>query len=199
MAGNALTKSLTVIFSATSTSGTNTKKTWVRKQDVGTESNTEKEKGQASDSFKRAGFNIGIGRELYTAPFIYIKLNPEELDKNKKLKSSVKFIVTHIGYNHNREIEELTIIDNKGIQRYALKSQKTSNKKSAETQSREKPNSFEYKDSEGIISTAQLNDLISLAEMKGVKVKQIEEGYKKPIEQLTFSEWQKSMNNLSKR
>lgn len=46
--------------------------TWVYKQDVGTESNTEKEKGQASDSFKRACFNWGIGRELYTAPFIWI-------------------------------------------------------------------------------------------------------------------------------
>ena len=41
---------------------------WVRKQDVGVESNTEKEKGQASDAFKRAGFNVGIGRELYTGP-----------------------------------------------------------------------------------------------------------------------------------
>ena len=45
---------------------------WVWKQDVGTESNTEAEKGQASDSFKRACFNWGIGRELYTAPFIWI-------------------------------------------------------------------------------------------------------------------------------
>src|SRR5659263_62677 len=34
---------------------------WISKQDVGVESNTEKEKGQASDSFKRAAFNIGIG------------------------------------------------------------------------------------------------------------------------------------------
>ena len=50
------------------------KKEWVGKQDVGTESYTEKEKGQASDAFKRAGFNWGIGRELYTAPFIWIKL-----------------------------------------------------------------------------------------------------------------------------
>lgn len=45
---------------------------WVSKQDVGTESNTEKEKGQASDSFKRACFNWGIGRELYTGPIIKI-------------------------------------------------------------------------------------------------------------------------------
>ena len=46
---------------------------WVSKEDTGTESYTEKEKGLASDSFKRAGFNWGIGRELYTAPFIWIK------------------------------------------------------------------------------------------------------------------------------
>ena len=46
---------------------------WIDKEDTGTESNTEKEKGLASDSFKRACFNWGIGRELYTAPFIWIK------------------------------------------------------------------------------------------------------------------------------
>lgn len=45
---------------------------WIEKEDTGTESNTEKEKGLASDSFKRACFNWGIGRELYTAPFIWI-------------------------------------------------------------------------------------------------------------------------------
>ena len=45
---------------------------WIEKEDTGTESYTEKEKGLASDSFKRACFNWGIGRELYTAPFIWI-------------------------------------------------------------------------------------------------------------------------------
>ena len=45
---------------------------WISKQDVGTNGYTEKEKSQASDSFKRACFNWGIGRELYTAPFIWI-------------------------------------------------------------------------------------------------------------------------------
>lgn len=49
------------------------KKQWIEKEDTGTESNTEAAKGLASDSFKRAGFNWGIGRELYTAPFIWIK------------------------------------------------------------------------------------------------------------------------------
>lgn len=58
------------------------KKQWISKQDVGTESYTEKEKGQASDSFKRACFNIGIGRELYTAPFIWVNAS----DCNIKVK-----------------------------------------------------------------------------------------------------------------
>jgi hypothetical protein len=51
---------------------------WVWKQDVGTESQTEKEKGQASDAFKRACFNLGIGRELYDYPVIQVKLNANE-------------------------------------------------------------------------------------------------------------------------
>lgn len=51
------------------------KKQWVSKEDTGTESNTEAQKGLASDSFKRACFNWGIGRELYDYPVISVKLN----------------------------------------------------------------------------------------------------------------------------
>ncbi len=50
----------------------NKKNMWIYKEDVGSPTDYEKEKGQASDSFKRACFNWGIGRELYTAPFIWI-------------------------------------------------------------------------------------------------------------------------------
>lgn len=61
------------------------KKQWISKEDTGTESNTEAEKGLASDSFKRACFNWGIGRELYTAPFIWIEkgLYKDKYDKFK--------------------------------------------------------------------------------------------------------------------
>lgn len=45
---------------------------WVWKADAGAPSNQEAEKGEASDAFKRACFNWGIGRELYTAPFIWV-------------------------------------------------------------------------------------------------------------------------------
>lgn len=74
------------------------KKEWVKKQDVGTESYTEKEKGQASDSFKRACFNWGIGRELYTAPFIWIPPDKVTLtDKRGGGKTTYdKFEVTQI-------------------------------------------------------------------------------------------------------
>lgn len=56
------------------------KQRWISKQDVGTESYTEKEKGQASDAFKRACFCFGIGRELYTAPFIWIPSSKCNID-----------------------------------------------------------------------------------------------------------------------
>lgn len=59
------------------------KKMWIAKEDTGTESNTEAEKGLASDSFKRACFNWGIGRELYTAPFIWIEASLCNIDKGK--------------------------------------------------------------------------------------------------------------------
>lgn len=57
-------------------------KEWVSKEDVGTASATEKEKGTASDSFKRACFNWGIGRELYDYPVIQVKLLPNEFDQS---------------------------------------------------------------------------------------------------------------------
>ena len=58
---------------------------WVSKEDTGTESYTEAQKGLASDSFKRACFNWGIGRELYDYPVIQVKLNSDEftVDGNK--------------------------------------------------------------------------------------------------------------------
>ena len=56
---------------------------WVTKWDCGSESYTEKEKGEASDSFKRAAFNWGIGRELYTSPFIWIDAKNCNIEGNK--------------------------------------------------------------------------------------------------------------------
>lgn len=64
------------------------KKQWVSKEDTGTESNAEAQKGLASDSFKRACFNWGIGRELYDYPSISIKLKQDEIQERNGKKSA---------------------------------------------------------------------------------------------------------------
>ena len=92
---------------------------WVAKQDVGTESNTEPEKGQASDAFKRAGFNWGIGRELYTAPKIQVTLNQGEYKDNAgRIQVWAAFSVKHIAYDADRNISELVIVDRDGRTRF---------------------------------------------------------------------------------
>ena len=59
------------------------KQQWIDKCDCGTESFSEKEKGEASDAFKRAGFNVGIGRELYTRIFYFASVPTKKNDKGK--------------------------------------------------------------------------------------------------------------------
>ena len=56
---------------------------WVWKDDAGVESNTEAEKGNASDARKRSGFAWGIGRELYTSPFIWIPADKCNINNGK--------------------------------------------------------------------------------------------------------------------
>ena len=90
------------------------KQQWIFKQDVGTESYTEKEKGQASDSFKRACFNIGIGRELYTAPFIWISKTKVNIEPyNNKYTTKDRFYVDSIGYDDDDNINKLVIRNEK--------------------------------------------------------------------------------------
>lgn len=93
------------------------KQQWISKEDTGTESNTEAEKGLASDSFKRACVNWGIGRELYTSPFIFIPADKVKWyeDKNGKKKPCSRFIVTKIGYDEKRRINLLIINSEKGV------------------------------------------------------------------------------------
>lgn len=107
------------------------KKQWVEKEDTGTESFSEAEKGLASDSFKRACFNWGIGRELYTAPSIFIfprkdikyKNGGKEVDefyeyKEGKYTTKTRFVVEIITYDENNAIKDLIIRDNKGNERF---------------------------------------------------------------------------------
>jgi hypothetical protein len=83
---------------------------WISKEDTGVESFTEKEKGLASDSFKRACFNWGIGRELYTAPFVWVDAKDlaKHEQKDGKWKCGDPFEVESIAIKDKR-ITELSI------------------------------------------------------------------------------------------
>lgn len=95
---------------------------WLWRWDCGTESNTEAEKGQASDCFKRAGFKWGIGVELYSAPFIWLDIETKKNDKDKYelVDKYIKFQVIEIGYSDKGEINKLVIADDKGNKVYEL-------------------------------------------------------------------------------
>ena len=95
---------------------------WVTKEDTGTESFTEKEKGIASDSFKRACFNWGIGRELYTSPFIWI--NSKDLktlkEYNGKWTCRDRFEVTNVHFDEDKVMDGLAIQNTTSNQRVFL-------------------------------------------------------------------------------
>lgn len=92
------------------------KQQWIEKEDTGTESNTEREKGLASDSFKRACFNWGIGRELYTAPAMFVR--PEKLktfkEDNGRFSCKDRFRVNDIIYSGKKIVKVDVLNENTG-------------------------------------------------------------------------------------
>nr|DAT73583.1 MAG TPA: Rad52/22 family double-strand break repair protein [Caudoviricetes sp.] len=157
------------------------KSQWISKQDVGTESNAEAEKGQASDSFKRAGFAWGIGRELYDAPFIWISGKVSKYDR---------FHVTDIQYDREKQaFTRLTICDDKGKERYRLNGTKT-----------DRPQSTDDRRQKGLAAIAELvkkhkaeqpfadwlKDTMKVNNLDGLTVEQLAEVYK------GFKKWIKS-------
>lgn len=103
------------------------KKQWITKWDCGVESNTEKEKGEASDSFKRACFNWGIGRELYTAPFIYIKGNTEKNSKGNLAPTFKRMEVSEIEYEDGKITQLVILGDGQPIFTYGKRGSQTQN------------------------------------------------------------------------
>lgn len=87
------------------------KKEWIWKGDCGTETQAEAGKGESSDAMKRAGFQWGIGRELYYSPFIWISA---ETVKSNDITKNSKFVVEEIEYNENRTIKHV-VISHKGV------------------------------------------------------------------------------------
>lgn len=103
------------------------KSQWIAKQDCGVESNTEKEKGEASDAQKRAGFVWGIGRELYTAPFIWVSDKDCNIEEKSKgiYACKDKFSVSSMKVE-NKKITGLEIVnDSTGKTVFTLRPAKT--------------------------------------------------------------------------
>lgn len=93
---------------------------WVSKSDCGSESNIEKEKGEASDAFKRSGFRWGIGVELYSTPRIKIPIEDSDMYNGRFCQT---FSLKDIQISPDHKITSLTIQDRRGNVRYTYNAQ----------------------------------------------------------------------------
>ncbi len=132
-------------------------KPFIYKWDCGIESREDGEgnekKGEASDAFKRAGTKLGIGRELYTAPFIFLNV-ATKVQKDKDGKEILKngkpvyvladkfqsFYVSEIEYDENRNIKLLVVsdYDDNEVYAYGNKITKSSKKQGQKDDNKEK-------------------------------------------------------------
>lgn len=176
---------------------------WVWKWDCGKESYTEKEKGEASDSFKRAGFNWGIGRELYTAPFIWIPA--ENLKTLKQDQSSSKerwicndyYACKSIEYN-NGIISYLLLENTSNHTRYEYgRSANTSNPSASNQNSSHQHRNVSDKpatpNNTGLVSRADIAQLTSMCKQKGFRPEQI---FNTPLEELTVKQFENAMKQM---
>lgn len=178
------------------------RKHWVSKQDVGVESYTEATKGESSDSFKRAGFCWGIGRELYTAPFIWINKNDCNLvDKNGKKTTYDHFTVRDIQYDGDK-ISALEIF-NDSLKRtvYTYGKLTASTPKIAEEPKEEKkytPNLIPKADDRDKKATiGQLAQLESICKENDVPASYVAQAYKTDdINNLTRVQVYSAINNF---
>lgn len=150
---------------------------WVAKQDVGTMGYAEKEKSQASDSFKRACFNWGIGRELYTAPFIWISPDKAEIQsRDNRFYCNDSFSVYSIEYNGDREISALVIVNGKGQSVYELKAKGTTGSNKVKQDS--KTAQTQKEPQENTISKDQMTSLQAELNRTGVAMEAVQKRYK---------------------
>jgi len=173
-------------------------KQWIWKWDCGTESNTEKEKGEASDSFKRACFNLGIGRELYTGGFIFVSCATTETaagSKKYKLSNPFEFSgigVTSVTYSekeNKREITGLEISDKAG---------KVIFKKGSKPQVVKEP--AKEVDGNQIINEEQADAIKELAERTDTDVSVMCKYYNiKSLEELTLEQWASACRAMEKK
>ena len=170
------------------------RKEWVAKQDVGTCGYAEKEKTQASDSFKRACFNWGIGRELYSAPFIWIPASKTEIRKKENgYFCTQRFSVSEITYTEDREIANIRIVDGKGSVVFERITEKPEAGKKAKADDEEKVQPKKK------LTKAQLKKLAEEMHRTGVGFDRVSERYSiEGVSDLTPELYAKVMNALKK-
>ena len=160
------------------------KQQWIDKEDTGTESFTEKEKGLASDSFKRACTNWGLGRELYTAPFIWIPAKDANVQsKNGKWTTYEKFSVTKMDIVDGKIVALNIASDKTGKIVYSFGyTRNVANEEDAEQE--QKPN---------------IEALKSLLDKNGIRMETVFELYKiKSEEEITASKYANIIKNIDK-
>jgi hypothetical protein len=177
------------------------KSQWIEKEDTGTESNTEKEKGLASDSFKRACTNWGIGRELYTSPFIWV--NADKIawkQKNGKTIPDATFKVAKINYDNTGNIVDLQISESNNIVFDMKKKNSKSNiKKEIPQTQRTRP--IKVKDVPAVqIKKTTCDELLAEIHRTGTDINKVCDGYKiKQLSELSEEQAQKALTALKKR
>lgn len=165
---------------------------WIQKQDCGVETYSDKEKGEASDAFKRAGFAVGIGRELYTKIFIFVKVPTKKKESGKGYElvdPYEKWSVADIYTNEVTEkIEYLQIADSKGNIVFTF-GKKPQSKQNNQQQVQGKIVSMQPK--EKTITEAQRKRLFTIGNGNNEVVKRVLErfGYEK-TEQIKMSDYE---------
>ena len=160
------------------------KQQWIDKEDTGTESFTETEKGLASDSFKRACTNWGLGRELYTAPFIWIPAKDANVQqKNGKWTTYEKFSVTKMDIVDGKIVALNIASDKTGKIVYSFGyTRNVANEE--DTEQEQKPN---------------IEALKSLLDKNGIRMETVFELYKiKSEEEITASKYANIIKNIDK-
>lgn len=149
---------------------------WVWKSDCGSESNVEAEKGEASDAFKRAGFQWGIGRELYSAPQIW-------LDKSV---NSYDLKVEQIEYDSSDKICTL-VLSSKGEVVYQFRN----GKGIAKIEDTPQPKGVDHDTLE------QIRDIVRKLEFEGKNTQEILDWYHvKTIGEIPLEKWQRMLDKV---
>lgn len=177
---------------------------WVSKEDTGTESQTEKEKGLASDSFKRACVNWGIGRELYTAPFIWIS---GHVDADSRARSGYRadqrFVgglkVSAIEYTEKRSIKKLVIEDEGGNIVYSYGTKRKPNTEEKVSPKKDAPKKEEPK-KDSVISAEHAQEIKDGLEETDSNVDAFLSLFQtKSVDEMFESQYEKAMAMINKK